>query len=80
MALFEKYLFIKKSKLPKAGKGLFTKIEIPKGKRIVEYKGKLRLWKDVKHCAVVTGFPAARALAGRPPKKISVMMRVRNEA
>jgi len=49
MALLEKHLFIKKSKLPNAGKGLFTKKEIPKGKRIVQYKGKLRAWKEVKH-------------------------------
>ena len=49
MALLEKYLFVKKSKLPNAGKGLFTKKEIAKGTRIVEYKGKERVWKDVKH-------------------------------
>ncbi len=49
MALSEKHLFIKKSKLPNAGKGLFTKKEITKGIRIVEYKGKLRKWKEVKH-------------------------------
>jgi uncharacterized protein len=49
MALLEEYLFIKKSKLPNAGRGLFTKKEIAKGIRIVEYKGKLRKWKDVKH-------------------------------
>jgi uncharacterized protein len=49
MALLEKFLFLKKSNLPNAGKGLFTKKEIPKGIRIVEYKGKLRKWKDVKH-------------------------------
>lgn len=49
MALSEKYLFIKKSKLPNAGKGLFTKKSISKGIRIVEYKGKLRKWKDAKH-------------------------------
>jgi len=49
MALFEGYLEIKKSKLANAGKGLFTKIEIPKGRRVVEYKGKLRPWKEVKH-------------------------------
>lgn len=75
MALFEKYLFIKKSKLPNAGKGLFTKKEIPKGKRIVEYKGKLRAWKEVKHLdginaylmyinrnAVIDALPAIRTL------------------
>ena len=49
MALLEKNLLIKKSTLPNAGKGLFTKKEIAKGIRIVEYKGKLRKWKDVKH-------------------------------
>ena len=56
MALFEKYLRIKKSKLPKAGKGLFIKIDIPKGKRVVEYKGKLRLWKNVKHLDGYNGY------------------------
>jgi uncharacterized protein len=49
MALLEKFLFIKKSQLPNAGKGLFTKKDIAKGTRMVEYKGKLRKWKDVKH-------------------------------
>src|SRR5215831_5895411 len=49
MALFEKYLQTRKSQLPQAGKGLFTKIDIPKGMRIVEYKGKRCLWKNVKH-------------------------------
>jgi uncharacterized protein len=49
MAFLEKHLFIKKSKLPNAGKGLFTKKEIGKGIRIIEYKGKLRKWKDIKH-------------------------------
>lgn len=48
MALLEKHLFVKKSTIPKAGKGLFTKIFIPKGKKIVEYKGKKTVWKDVK--------------------------------
>src|SRR5437868_5249531 len=56
MALFEKYLFIKKSKLPGAGKGLFTKKDIPKGKRIVEYKGKLHQWKEVKHLDGYNGY------------------------
>jgi hypothetical protein len=56
MALLEKYLFIKKSKLPNAGKGLFTKKDIPKGTRIVEYKGKLRKWKEVKHLDGYNGY------------------------
>ena len=48
MALLEKHLQVKKSLIPKGGKGLFTKIEIHKGSLIVEYKGKLQPWKDVK--------------------------------
>jgi len=56
MALLEKYLFIKKSKLPGAGKGLFTKVAIPKGQRVVEYKGKLCRWKEVKHTDGYNGY------------------------
>ena len=48
MALLEKNLYVKKSKLPNSGKGLFTKVSIPKGTRIVEYKGKRTTWKKVK--------------------------------
>src|SRR5688572_4029776 len=48
MALFEKHLYVKKSTLPNAGKGLFTKVAIPKGELVVEYKGKVTTWKDVK--------------------------------
>lgn len=48
MALLEKHLIVKKSTLPNAGKGLFTKVAIPKGTRIVEYKGKITTWKEVK--------------------------------
>jgi len=32
-----------------------------------------------KQCAIATGYPIAYALAGRPPKKISGIMRVKNE-
>lgn len=49
MPFLEKQLIIKKSKLPAAGKGLFTKKKIEKGTRIVEYKGKIQPWKEVKH-------------------------------
>lgn len=56
MALLEKSLVIKKSNLPQAGKGLFTKIEISKGTRILEYKGKKRKWKDVKHLDGYNGY------------------------
>jgi len=48
MALLEKQLYVKKSTIPNSGKGLFTKKFIPKGTRIVEYKGKISTWKDVK--------------------------------
>jgi SET domain-containing protein len=47
MALLEKHLFVKRSKLPHAGKGLFTKKFIPKGTRIVEYKGRISTWRDM---------------------------------
>jgi hypothetical protein len=56
MPLLEEFLYVRKSSLPNAGKGLFTKKEIPKGTRIVEYKGKLRVWKDVKHLDGYNGY------------------------
>jgi SET domain-containing protein len=49
MALLEKQLVVKKSGLPGAGNGLFTKKFIPKGTRIVEYKGRITTWKEVDH-------------------------------
>src|SRR3954469_10704106 len=48
MALLEKHLAVKKSTIPDSGKGLFTKIFIPKGTRIVEYKGRITTWKEMK--------------------------------
>ncbi|MBI3221308.1 MAG: SET domain-containing protein [Bacteroidetes bacterium] len=56
MAYLEKFLVVKKSLLPNAGKGLFTKKIIAKGARIVEYKGKKRKWKDVKHLDGYNGY------------------------
>ncbi|MEO8721619.1 MAG: SET domain-containing protein [Ginsengibacter sp.] len=47
MALLEKYLKVKRSGIPGAGKGLFTKQLIKKGTRILEYKGRITTWKDV---------------------------------
>lgn len=47
MALLEKMVYVKKSTLPGAGKGLFAKKHIPKGSRIVEYKGRITKWKEV---------------------------------
>ncbi|MEO8088655.1 MAG: SET domain-containing protein [Bacteroidota bacterium] len=49
MSLLEKQLYLKKSGLPNAGKGLFTKQEIPKGTVIVEYKGRIYTWDQIKH-------------------------------
>lgn len=51
MALLEKFLVVKKSTLPGAGKGLFTKIAIKKGTRIVEYKGQVVTWREVEKMA-----------------------------
>jgi len=47
MALLEKQLEVKKSTLPRAGKGLFTKKFISKGTRIVEYRGRIGTWGDL---------------------------------
>jgi len=49
MALLEKFLEVKESTIPQAGKGLFTTIDIPKFTRIVEYKGRITTWKDVEY-------------------------------
>ncbi len=51
MALLEKRLIVKKSTLPGAGKGLFTMVFIPKGSRIVEYKGQIVTWKEIEKMA-----------------------------
>ncbi len=51
MALLEKQLYVKKSNLPGAGKGLFTKKFIPKGTRIIEYIGEKLEWKEVEKMA-----------------------------
>ena len=47
MPLLEKHLVIKRSTLKGAGKGLFTTKDIPRGTKIVEYKGKITTWKEV---------------------------------
>ncbi|HTF21742.1 MAG TPA: SET domain-containing protein [Chryseolinea sp.] len=48
MALLEKQLKVKRSQLPDAGMGLYTTKTIPRGTRIVEYKGRRSKWKDVR--------------------------------
>ena len=47
MPLLEKHLVVKRSTLKGAGKGLFTTKDIPRGTKIVEYKGKITTWKEV---------------------------------
>jgi SET domain-containing protein len=49
MAFLSRQLFIKTSSIPNSGKGLFTRKKIPRGTRIVEYKGKMTTWKEVNH-------------------------------
>lgn len=39
-------LEVKKSTIPNAGKGLFTKRDIKKGERFVEYLGEIITWKE----------------------------------
>lgn len=48
MALLEKELEVKPSNIPGSGQGLFTKTFIPKGTHIIEYKGRITTWKEVK--------------------------------
>lgn len=56
MAHYEKWLKIKKSQIPNSGKGLFTTVDIKKGERIVEYKGRLHKWKDIKYQDHTNGY------------------------
>jgi SET domain-containing protein len=56
MALLEKNLVIKRSKIPGAGKGLFTKQFIEKDTLIVEYKGKRITWKEAKAQEAFNGY------------------------
>ena len=56
MALLEKQLVVKRSTIPGSGKGLFTKKLIPKGSCIIEYKGKITTWKEVKHNNGANGY------------------------
>jgi hypothetical protein len=75
LALLEKQLIVKPSSLPGSGMGLYTKKAIPKGSRIVEYKGRITTWKEVMHDSdngyiftvnnnhVIDALPYTRALA-----------------
>lgn len=56
MAVAKKHLFIKRSGIPKAGKGLFTKVDIPKGAVITEYEGEITTWKKVQQATEFNGY------------------------
>lgn len=56
MAHYEKWLRVKKSQIPNSGKGLFTTVDIKKSERIVEYKGRLYKWKDIKYQDHINGY------------------------
>lgn len=56
MPHFDKSLHIGKSQLPGAGLGLFTRVAIPRGARITEYKGRLVRWNDIKHEDGINGY------------------------
>ena len=43
------FLHIKRSIIPGAGQGLFTKKQIRKGTRISEYKGRITTWEEMDH-------------------------------
>lgn len=48
MSFDKKNLQVKTSTIPGAGKGLFTKVFIPKDTLIVEYDGDIVTWKEIK--------------------------------
>jgi uncharacterized protein len=48
MTLKPQYLEIKPSGIPGAGLGLFTKVFIPTGSLVIEYKGVITTWDEVK--------------------------------
>ncbi len=56
MPLLEKQLVVKRSKIPGAGKGLFTNQFIAKGTRIVQYKGNVTTWKAVQQQKDFNGY------------------------
>jgi SET domain-containing protein len=44
----QRHVFVKRSRLPGAGKGLFANVDFNRGDRITEYAGRKRKWADVK--------------------------------
>ncbi|HRN56470.1 MAG TPA: SET domain-containing protein-lysine N-methyltransferase [Agriterribacter sp.] len=49
-------LVVKKSTLPHAGKGLFTRSFIPSGTLIIEYRGRVTTWNEVKEKEADNGY------------------------
>ena len=82
MAFFEKYLAVRKSRIPKAGLGLFTKTQISKGQTIVEYKGRLSLWRTVRHLDSVNPYlmRVTRTHAIDAAKTLKTLGRYANDA
>ncbi len=82
MALLEKQLIIKRSKVSGAGKGLFTKKNIEKGSRITEYKGKLTTWQEVQKTDVFNAYVyyVKRGHVIDAMKHIKVLARYINDA
>ena len=56
MCIPENKLVIKKSTLPGAGKGLFTRMDIPRKTRIVEYSGSVSKWSELGEDEVDNGY------------------------
>jgi SET domain-containing protein len=50
------HLMVRRSTIPGAGKGLFTKRAIVKGTLIVEYKGNITTWKAVQASELFNGY------------------------
>jgi SET domain-containing protein len=82
MALLEKQLVVKRSTIPNSGKGLFTKKFIPKGTHIVEYKGRISTWSEVKDEDGKNGYifyvTRNHVIDGKPYKK--ALARYANDA
>lgn len=55
-AISQHRLVVKKSRLPGAGKGLFTRDLISKGSFIIEYKGSITTWKKVLESTEFNGY------------------------
>lgn len=56
MVLPKLQLFIKRSQIPGAGKGLFTKCFIAKGSFIIECKGSISTWSEVQQTKKFNGY------------------------